>query len=882
MRGSEYHEDVPARGDVAVMTIESPVSFGDQLKRHRMRAGLTQEALAERARLSARGISDLERGRRTAPYYDTVRLLANALDLSAEDRAAFIAAARGLIGPADPENNLPIPLTALIGRTAACAAVGRLLARDDVRLVTLTGPGGVGKTRLMLQVVGDMRPAFPDGVFFLPLAALRDAGRVLATIAHKLEIREVGDAPPLARVVALLRPKRLLLVLDNFEHLLAAAPVVSDLLAACPELKIAVTSRTLLHLTDEYAYAVPPLALPDLHGQTDLEGLSRIPAAALFLERLSNVGQRLAVTETDVQAIAEVCVRVDGLPLAIELAAARCRYLSVRELAARLQRRLQILTQGPRDLPERQRTLRDTIRWSYELLQPGEQRFLRRLSVFAGGWTLDSAEAMGTAEDEPPGAVMDGLAMLVDSNLVQVGRDTDGRVRYWLLETIREFAEEQLATSGEEEAIRRCHTDVLLAYTDRAERGLQSGERTAWSRSAADELDNVRAALRWSLDHHETERALRIIGNLNWFWDTMGRDAEGWAWSQEALDAENADRDGWGYARALSAAGALAWNIGHFVVSAQLLVASVARFRALGDRRSLGQALLNLALTRLYQGDEAAGRATGRESVAVLQTVDDPWNLGLALFAVGEMHVAHEPDAARTWYERSLAVLRSVGDPWGISHALTGLGGLAMCRRDYGRARALMEEGLALRRAVNNQHAIATSLTSLGELARREGDDQQAIEYLEQGLARFRDAADAEHVAWTLYNLGLVAVHSGDAAGAAAAFAECLVLRAEQGNNAQIAKAVAGVASAAMMQGEVECAARLWGAVERMREAHGVMAPTDEDGDEEQRTVAHVRATLGAQAASDEFAVGRALTAQEALQLAHLATRPPIPVRAPG
>ncbi|MGI8688976.1 MAG: ATP-binding protein [Thermomicrobiales bacterium] len=852
----------------------APPSFALLLRRYRAAAGLTQDELAERSGRSARGISDLERGARERPHRDTVEMVADALDLSAEDRAILSAAARArdpvnvLVTLPDPPTNLPAPLTALIGRDDDTRAVCQLLNRADAHLVNLTGPGGVGKTRLALQVAADLHPRFPDGVFFVSLAALRDPGLVLATIAHTLGLSDTSNAPPLARLIAHLRAKRLLLVLDNFEHLLAAAPVASDLLAACPDLKVLTTSRALLHLSGEHEYAVPPLALPDPHQSADIARLPRIPAVALFLERLAAISPGFALTETEAPAIAAICQRVDGLPLAIELAAARGKYLTVRELAARLDRRLQILTHGPRDLPLRQQTLRDTIAWSYDLLMSDEQRLLRWLSVFVGGWTMERAEALYRGDNGWPISVMDGLAALVDSSLVRVERGADGRTRYGMLETIHEFAVERLTASDEAEAVRRRHADVMLAFTDEAERGLQSGERTVWSHASIAELDNVRAALRWSLDRDEAERALRIVGNLDWFWDAVGRDGEGWAWSKAALAKENADRDGWGYARALSAAGQLAWNMGEFAQSVQLLTESIARFRAFDDRRSLGQALMQLGLTTLYQGDKQAGRQFVAESVAVFETVDDPWGLGLALFVLGEVLLAHDMGAARSSYERSLALFRSVGDPWGIAHAITGLGGLAMRAREYAVARALLEEGLALRRSVNNPGAIATSLTSLGELARREGDDPHAIAYLEEGLQRFRDAGAAEQVAWTLYNIGVVAARRGDTEGAAAAFTECLALRATQGNAAEIAKTIAGVARVAALRGESERAALLWGAVEGIRTAHSVATPMDEDGDEEQHTVALIRAALDATTASDLFAQGRTLNQTEAIRIA--------------
>ncbi|HET8627553.1 MAG TPA: helix-turn-helix domain-containing protein, partial [Thermomicrobiales bacterium] len=441
------------------MAAESP-SFGALLRRHRLAAGLTQEGLAERAGISARAVSDLERDGARVPYQSTVALLLAALELppapAAELRAAAHPGARADDHPAPPLDTLPAPTTPLLGRDEAVAAVAALLYADGARLVTLTGPGGVGKTRLGVAVARHLAPAYPDGAWLVALAPLADPALVPAAIAGALRVPERGGEPLAATLRARLRRQRLLLVLDNCEHLLPGVGLAGDLLAACPGLAVLATSRSPLGLAGEHEYPVPPLALPGPSERLPLEALRRYPAVALFLARARAVAPDVVATDADLPAVAAICARLDGLPLAIELAAARARLLPPAALLARLEPRLALLTGGPRDAPARQRTLRRTLDWSHALLAVPERVLFARLAVFARGATLDAIAAV-CAGDADSLDLLDGLDALVRASLLHRAEEGGGEPRFAMLETIREYAAERLDESAQAEAVRRAH-----------------------------------------------------------------------------------------------------------------------------------------------------------------------------------------------------------------------------------------------------------------------------------------------------------------------------------------------------------------------------------------------------------------------------------------
>ena len=626
----------------------------------------------------------------------------------------------------EPKHTLPVQLTPLIGREQEVTMACNLLRHSEVRLLTLTGTPGVGKTHLALQVARELIDDFADGIWFVPLAPIRDPDLLISSIAKTFDIGASGRLPILDFLQVYLQHKHLLLVLDNFEQLVIAAPLLTTLLEACPQVKMLVTSREVLHLRAEQQFLVLPLSLPDLKHLPDMETLSQYPAVALFLQRGQAVKPHFQLTLANATTMAEICIRLDGLPLAIELAAAHIKFLSPQALLARLDRRLQVLISGARDLPERQQTLLNTIKWSYELLNDEEQRLFQRLSVFVGGCTLEAAERVAPADEA--GSVMDGMTSLIDKSLLQQIEQEGEEPRFMMLETIREYALEGLESSDEKEAIQRAHALYYLQLAEEAEPRLLSAEQMRWIQRLDQEQHNLRAALLWLLATQKREQALRLSSALWAYW-SRSHVEEGVRCYEQVLAASTQDITK-ERVDTLNMAASLVHFQRDYPLATEMLETSLRLARALSYQRGIALALCFKGQIALDTGDYAALHASMAASLPLLRELGEAYWLALGLYAQAhDFHFRGDWAQARAVGEEALAIIRELGEPHGPVWILNALGYFAYTQGDLVTAYQRYEETLQAAKATQYKPLIAPCLIALGAIAARREQAMQAARF---------------------------------------------------------------------------------------------------------------------------------------------------------
>jgi predicted ATPase len=741
-----------------------------------------------------------------------------------------------------PRTNVPTPRNPLIDRREELALANKLLFQQDLGILTLTGPGGTGKSRLGLQIALDNVGKFRDGVYLVRLTPVRDPELVISTIADTLNIREANDPHSLlGNLEGYLRDKQMLLLLDNFEQVLEAAPKIAELMEACPELRIVVTSRAPLRIRGEKELFVPPLAVPAHQGFVDLQNMAQYAAVELFIQRAQSMKTDFTVTNENAPAVAEICRQLDGLPLAIELAAARVKMLSPGELLSRLGHRFDILRGGVRDLPQRQQTLRGAIDWSYDLLDESTKKLFRRLSVFVGGWTFEGAEAVCNLNGDLGPDLMDEMEALLDNNLLRQTHDEDEETRFGMLETIREYALERLTESGELEQIRRQHAQYYLEFVRRVEPLVRSRERIKYTRKMKEDLGNIRTVLNRGTDTLENLDIAQQLGiALGWFWQSSMSVVESRQWADHVLATVNASTPVIIHAGILWGAGGFAWSQG-----------------------DLDQAIIYL--------DQALSLARKTDDIYLLANI-------LIVYALAATS-RRDVQVARAAFEESITLLRALGEKWGESLALSWLADVAMLEKDYERSRQLHEQAIEVARDQGDPWILLSPLMSGGNVTLFLGDAHQAEATCFEAIRLLRQIDDRWSLAWALNGLGHASLNLSKIEQARASFEECITFARDIGNPGALISTLVGVAilSTRLFQDQANAkedsssilnAVRLLGAIPALNQNVHMFFWLGWWAEVHEKAVLWTRNAIVEETWKKAYAEGEALSMQQALAIA--------------
>ena len=863
------------RKKIRLFSMPESISFGTWLRQKRRALDLTQKALADQVGCAAITLRRMEADE-YKPSNELASVLFEKLGIPESERTQWVRFARGLSDrpnhhipssrSRDQKANLPSPLTSFIGREKEIETLKQLLTSPGGgRLITLTGAGGSGKTRLALEVAASLRDIFSEGIWFIDFAPLTNPALVLQSLLTTLGLSEQVSRSTIDIVSDFLQTKRALLLFDNCEHLIqACAELVETLLRSCPTLHILATSREVLSVPGETLYLVPTLTTPD-PAKADLDTLQQYEAVQLFVERAQTKLPGFRLSRENTLAIAQVCHQLDGIPLALELAAARVKALRVEQIAARLEDRFRLLISGTRTSLPRHQTLHALIDWSYNLLSEDERLVLQRLSVFAGGCTLEAAEAvcLGAEADN----VLELMTQLVNKSLLISEREQGQEARYRMLETIHQYARGRLIQSGDGEQIRGRYFEFFLHLAEQVEPNVRGPQLPASLDQLETEHDNLRAALEWSLSQAERgEDSLRLASALFSFWDQRGYRGEGRTWLARALSNPTAPGAGAARAKVVYGAGCLAYAEGDFRSARPLLEKSVDLWRALGPAGLIGLAHTLSALGQVVRGlgDPATARAFGNEAVAIFREQRERWGLAWALSYLGmTLRDLEDFSLAHSFVEESFTLWQNLGNQAGLAFAIRIRGNIALRQGNYELAQRAYVETLAINRKLSDKVAIARSLIELGQATLCLDDPVQAKIYIQEGSDLLRVVGSKAWQVDCLYYFGLIAQYEGDSHQARIFLEQVLVLSRHSGPLWERANGLMGLAGVAAADAQALRAARLLGAADTQLE----LGASYWDAAERryiERAVASAVAQLGENTFAEAYAEGRAMTFEQA------------------